>query len=135
MFSFVVWKVLFQIIRRLPWYTQFSIIISNQTVFIFTLFWIMNYLMVLFIPKIIYCIITVWNFRSINNLSIFSPDIIILYFKKDSNVSPNHSFNENVKFLTFTDRFFIFTFLNSLFYFFFWIYVSPNININIFFFW
>ena len=123
MFPFVVWKVLFQIPRRLPWDTQFYFIIRNQTIFIFTAFYISNFIMIVFIPNIIYCIITIWNFRSINNFSILIPDIIILYFWKDSNVYPDHTFSYSKKFLTFTDSFFILSFLKnelsrSFFYFF-----------------
>ena len=135
MFSFVVHKFLSQIPRILPWHTQFFIIISKKTAVVFTAFCISNFLRVVFIPNIIYCIITVWNFRSINNFSIFSPDMIILYFWKDCDFSPNNYFNESVQFFTFTDSLFIFPLVNNdfsrnLFYLFIWTYVSPKINIK-----
>ena len=87
-FPFVVRKVLFQTPRRLNLHTQFSIITSRKIVLIFTGFYNRIFLRVVFIPNIIYCIITVWNFRSINNFFVFSLDVIILYFRKDSDFLP-----------------------------------------------
>ena len=115
MFTFVVWKVIFKIPRIFPLNTQFYIIISKQIVLIFTKFYIRKLMRVVFIPNIIYWIITVWNFISINNFSIFSPDIIILYFQKDGNVYPNHYFNESAQFITFADSLFIFRFVENYF--------------------
>ena len=54
------------------------------------------------------------NFRSINNFSIFSPDMIIFYFCKGVNVFPNHYINESAQFITFTDSvsYFLFSTIN-----------------------
>ena len=103
MFPFVVLKVLFQIIRNICWHTQTSIIIYKQNVLIFTAFFVRNLFRVMFISNISNCIVTVWNFRSINNISVCSLDKIIFLFLKDCNVSPNHCFNGSSQFLTFTD--------------------------------
>ena len=105
MFSFVVWKILFQISRIIPGHIQISIISSKQTVLIFIVFYIRNFLSVVFIPNIVYSIITVWNFRSINNFSIFIPYMIIFYFWKYVNVSPNQYFIESAQSLTFNTDF------------------------------
>ena len=59
MFLYAVWKVLCQILRKIPRDTQTSIIISKQTVVIFTTFFISYYFIIGFIPNIIYFIYTV----------------------------------------------------------------------------
>ena len=116
MFPFVFWKIIFPNPRRLPWDHQFYFIISKQTILIFNAFLIRNFLMFVFIPNIIYCIIPVWNIRSINIFTILIPDMTTFYFRKYSNFSPNHTLNEIEQFLTFPDRFFTLSFLNNLFY-------------------
>ena len=135
MFLIVVQNVCFQVTRGISWHNRFSIIISKQMFLIFTVLYIRKFLSFIFIPNIIYCITSVWNFRSINNFSTFDPDIIIILFLKDSNVPLNHILNETAEFLTFNDRFFIILVLNvtfswSLFLFLTWIHISPNNNIN-----
>ena len=114
MFPFVVLKIIYQIPRNIPWHTQLFIIISKQTVLIYTAFCVRNLLWVIFIPNTSYCIITIWNFRSINSFFIFSPDMIILFFWKDCNIPTKHCFNLRVKFITLTDSLFTFTFINNI---------------------
>ena len=88
MFPFVVLKVLFQIPIIIPWCTQLSIITSKNYFLIFTAFYISNLLRVAFVSNISYLITTIWNYRSINNLSIFSLDMIILFFKSSVMLLP-----------------------------------------------
>ena len=113
MFLIVVQNVCFQVTRGISWHNRFSIIISKQMFLIFTVLYIRKFLSFIFIPNIIYCITTVWNFRSINDFPIFSPYMIILYILKYVNFSPNNFSNESVQFLTFTDSLLIFTFLDK----------------------
>ena len=68
-----------QIPINILWHTQLSIIISKQKHLIFIASCVRNLLRRIFIPNIRYCIITVWIFRSIDNLSVFSLDMIILF--------------------------------------------------------
>ena len=117
MFPFVVLKVLYQIIRNIVWNTQVVIIICKKTVLIFTSFCVRNLFGVVFIPNIIYFIITVWKYRIINNFSIFSPDTIVFLFWKDFNVPPINFLNESLQFLTFADSLFISLFINNINYF------------------
>ena len=114
MFLFVVMKILSQIPINIIWHNQISIIISNQNILMFNLSFVSNFLSVILIPKIGYCIITVWNFSGINSLSIFSPYMIIFLFFKYFNVPTNHCFYKSAQFLTFTDSLLIFSFINNL---------------------
>ena len=104
------------IIRKLPWDIQTYIIISMQTVMIFTASVFSNCFNIIFISEIIYFVYTDIYFRSIYNLSIFRPDSIELFFWKNSNFPFNKCFNQTAPFLTFTDCLFIFMFLHVYFY-------------------
>ena len=114
MFPFVFLKIPFQVSRNTFWHNQISIFSSKKTVVIFTAFCVSNLFRIIFIPNISYCLVVVWNFRGINNLSIFIPDMIIFFFWNGCNVPTNHCFNESAQFFTFTDRFFIFMFIKNL---------------------
>ena len=80
--QFVFWKIIFQLPRSLPRDHIFSLIFINIPVYKFTAFSIGNFLNVLYIKNTIYCIITIWNYRSINILSIFNLEIIIFIFER-----------------------------------------------------
>ena len=111
------WMFSFKLFWNIPWYSQVYIIIYKETVLISATFCVKNLFRVMFVPNISYFIITIWNFRSINNVSVFSGDMIIFLFLKDLNVPPNHCFNESFQSFTFTERLFIFPFINKLNYF------------------
>ena len=114
MFLFCGSEILFQIPRNILWCTRLYNIISRKTVLMFTASCVWNLLGVIFIPNKSYCISTVWNFRIIINFSIFSPDMIILFFWNNYNIPTKHCFNESAQFLTFSDSLFIFLCINNL---------------------
>ena len=82
MFLVVFWEHLFQIPISLLRYHLSSIIFSNKIIRKFAAFSIGDFIIVVYIKNTIYCITSIWNFRSINNFSIFYPGIIISCFER-----------------------------------------------------